>query len=78
MNRFHTASEYFLGTGPIVFHSFCNLDEKNVICEIVEAMEYDTFTTFQDWENKTHHKRHGNVRISSRSFFEVRYQLFSI
>ena len=25
MNRFHTASEYFLGTGPIVFHSFCNL-----------------------------------------------------
>ena len=47
MNRFHTASEYFLGTGPIVFHSFCNLDEKTVICEIVEAMEYDTFTTFQ-------------------------------
>ena len=30
-----------------------NLDEKTVICEIVEAMEYDTFTTFQDWENKT-------------------------
>jgi len=26
-----------------------NLDEKTVICEIVEAMEYDTFTTFQDW-----------------------------
>ena len=25
-----------------------NLDEKTVICEIVEAMEYDTFTTFQD------------------------------
>ncbi|WP_455671444.1 DUF349 domain-containing protein [Phocaeicola sp.] len=30
-----------------------NLDEKTVICEIVEAMEYNTFTTFQDWENKT-------------------------
>lgn len=30
-----------------------NLDEKTVICEIVEAMEYDTFTTFQDWDNKT-------------------------
>ena len=30
-----------------------NLDEKTVICEIVEAMEYDTFATFQDWENKT-------------------------
>lgn len=30
-----------------------NLDEKTVICEIVEAMEYDTFTSFQDWENKT-------------------------
>lgn len=29
-----------------------NLDEKTVICEIVEAMEYDTFTTFQDWETK--------------------------
>lgn len=30
-----------------------NLDEKTVICEIVETMEYNTFTTFQDWENKT-------------------------
>ena len=30
-----------------------NLDEKTVICEIVETMEYDTFITFQDWENKT-------------------------
>lgn len=30
-----------------------NLDEKTVICEIAEAMEYDTFTTFQDWEDKT-------------------------
>lgn len=25
MNRFHTASEYFLATGPMVFHSFCSL-----------------------------------------------------
>ena len=30
-----------------------NLDQKTVICEIVEAMEYDTFTTFADWEEKT-------------------------
>lgn len=30
-----------------------NLDEKTVICEIVETMEYNTFTTFQDWESKT-------------------------
>lgn len=30
-----------------------NLDEKIVICEIVEAMEYDKITTFQDWQNKT-------------------------
>lgn len=30
-----------------------NLDEKTVICEIAEAMEYHTFTTFQDWEDKT-------------------------
>ena len=30
-----------------------NLDQKTVICEIVEAMEYDTFTTFSDWEDKT-------------------------
>ena len=29
------------------------MDEKTVICEIVETMEYDTFITFQDWENKT-------------------------
>ena len=25
MTRFHTASEYFFATGPLVFHSFCNL-----------------------------------------------------
>lgn len=30
-----------------------NLDQKTVICEIVEGMEYDTFTTFADWEEKT-------------------------
>lgn len=30
-----------------------NLDQKTVICEIVETMEYDTFTTFADWEEKT-------------------------
>jgi hypothetical protein len=30
-----------------------NLDEKTVICEIAEQMEYDTFTTFQQWEDKT-------------------------
>lgn len=30
-----------------------NLDEKTVICEIVESMEYDQMTTFQDWHDKT-------------------------
>ena len=30
-----------------------NLDEKTVICEIVEAMEYDKLITFQDWHEKT-------------------------
>ncbi len=30
-----------------------NLDEKTVICEIVEGLEYDTFTSFQDWDDKT-------------------------
>lgn len=30
-----------------------NLDEKTVICEIVEATEYDELKTFTDWENKT-------------------------
>ena len=29
-----------------------NLDQKTVICEIAEAMEYDTFKTFADWEDK--------------------------
>lgn len=30
-----------------------NLDEKTVICEIVEATEYDELKTFTDWESKT-------------------------
>ena len=30
-----------------------NSDEKTVICEIVEAMEYDKMITFQDWHDKT-------------------------
>ncbi len=30
-----------------------NLDQKTVICEIVEATEYDKLKTFADWENKT-------------------------
>ena len=30
-----------------------NLDQKTVICEIVVSMEYDTFKTFADWEDKT-------------------------
>lgn len=30
-----------------------NLDEKIVICEIVEAMEYDKMLSFQDWHDKT-------------------------
>ncbi|MBR5541303.1 MAG: DUF349 domain-containing protein [Bacteroides sp.] len=30
-----------------------NLDEKIVICEIVESMEYEKMLTFQDWHQKT-------------------------
>lgn len=30
-----------------------NLDQKTVICEIVEAIEYDTLKTFSEWDNKT-------------------------
>ena len=30
-----------------------NLDEKTVICEIVESMEYDKMVTFQDWHDRT-------------------------
>ena len=30
-----------------------NLDQKTVICEIVESIEYDELKTFAAWENKT-------------------------
>ncbi|MDD6890797.1 MAG: DUF349 domain-containing protein [Bacteroidales bacterium] len=30
-----------------------NLDQKTVICEIAEAMEFDKLKTFNDWEEKT-------------------------
>ena len=30
-----------------------NLDQKTVICEIVEAIEYNELKTFSAWENKT-------------------------
>lgn len=30
-----------------------NLDEKTVICEIVEAIDYNELKTFIEWENKT-------------------------
>ncbi len=30
-----------------------NLDKKTVICEIAEAMDFDKFTTFAIWEEKT-------------------------
>lgn len=30
-----------------------NLDQKTVICEIVEAIDYNELTTFNTWENKT-------------------------
>ena len=30
-----------------------NLDQKTVICEIVEAIEFDELKTFSAWENKT-------------------------
>ncbi|MDO4949070.1 MAG: DUF349 domain-containing protein [Bacteroidales bacterium] len=30
-----------------------NYDQKVVICEIVEAIEYETLKTYQDWKNKT-------------------------
>ena len=57
-NRFKAAStivnrrhqQYFEG---IKEREQRNLDEKTVICEIVETMEYDKFVTFQDWHDKT-------------------------
>ncbi len=30
-----------------------NLDQKTVICEIVESIDYSELKTFRDWENKT-------------------------
>ena len=30
-----------------------NLDQKTVICELLEAIEYDKLTTFQSWNDKT-------------------------
>ena len=30
-----------------------NLDEKTVICEIVESLDYNQMITFQDWQDKT-------------------------
>ena len=30
-----------------------NLDQKTVICEIAESMDYDSLKTFADWDNKT-------------------------
>ena len=30
-----------------------NLDQKTVICEIAESIDYDNLKTFADWENKT-------------------------
>ena len=30
-----------------------NLDQKTVICEIAEAIEYESLKNFTDWENKT-------------------------
>ena len=30
-----------------------NLDQKTVICELLEAIEYDNLTTFQGWNEKT-------------------------
>lgn len=31
-----------------------NLDQKSVICEIVEAIDYNELKTFNHWESKTH------------------------
>ena len=30
-----------------------NLDQKTVICELLEAIDYDKLTTFQNWNDKT-------------------------
>jgi hypothetical protein len=48
VNRRH--QEHFEGLKEVEQH---NLDQKTVICEIVEAIEYTELTTFGAWENKT-------------------------
>ncbi|MCQ4915000.1 DUF349 domain-containing protein [Bacteroides nordii] len=57
-NRFKTAStvvnrrhqQHFEALKEAEQH---NLDQKTVICEIVEAITYDELKTFSAWENKT-------------------------
>ena len=48
-NRRH--QQHFEGLKEAEQH---NLDQKTVICEIVESIEYDELKTFSAWENKTH------------------------
>ena len=57
-NRFKAASTIVNRRHPQHFEEIKekeqrNLDEKTVICEIVESMEYDKMITFQDWHDKT-------------------------
>ena len=57
-NRFKTASTIINRRHQQHFEAIKereqrNLDEKIVICEIVESMEYDKLLTFQDWHDKT-------------------------
>lgn len=57
-NRFKTAStsvnrrhqQHFEALKEVEQH---NLDQKTVICEIVEAIDYNELKTFASWENKT-------------------------
>ncbi len=57
-NRFKTAStvinrrhqQHFEALKEVEQH---NLDQKTVICEIVEAIEYSELKTFNGWESKT-------------------------
>lgn len=57
-NRFKAAStivnrrhqQHFEALKEVEQH---NLDQKTVICEIVEAIEFDDLKTFLDWETKT-------------------------
>lgn len=57
-NRFKTAStavnrrhqQHFEALKEVEQH---NLDQKTVICEIVEAIDFDELKTFTSWENKT-------------------------